>query len=188
MPPATSAETEAALCGDGTYKEFLPLDGGDVTGNLTVQSKNVVRSVNGVNADANGNVPLAVEPIGMIYVQFGGQAAPADLFGGTWSNVSSSYAGLFFRAEGGSAAAFGSSQAGGLPEIFGGFTLGSTCKQGLATSGAFYTGGATHGDDNNSKGSSPDIYFRASRSNGLYGDASEVRPINSTIRIWKRTA
>ena len=37
---------------------YLPLAGGNLTGNLTVQNKNVVRSVNGVNADKNGNVQL----------------------------------------------------------------------------------------------------------------------------------
>jgi hypothetical protein len=36
--------------------DYLPLAGGNVTGNLSVQNKNVVRSVNGVNADAQGNV------------------------------------------------------------------------------------------------------------------------------------
>lgn len=38
----------------------LPLSGGNVTGNLSVQSKNVVRSVNGLNADASGNVAITV--------------------------------------------------------------------------------------------------------------------------------
>lgn len=38
----------------------LPLSGGNVTGNLTVQSKNVVRSVNGLTADASGNVPISL--------------------------------------------------------------------------------------------------------------------------------
>ena len=49
-------------------------------------------------------------PIGSIYIQLKGQSAPSDLFGGTWENISSSYAGRFFRAEGGNAAAFGSDQ------------------------------------------------------------------------------
>ena len=40
---------------------YLPLTGGNVTGNLTVQDKNVVRSVNGVNADANGNVNVIAD-------------------------------------------------------------------------------------------------------------------------------
>lgn len=38
----------------------LPLSGGNVTGNLTVQNKNVLRSVNGTSADANGNVTISL--------------------------------------------------------------------------------------------------------------------------------
>ena len=38
--------------------DYLPLAGGNVTGNLSVQNKNVVRSVNGVNANEIGNVQL----------------------------------------------------------------------------------------------------------------------------------
>lgn len=38
----------------------LALSGGNLTGNLTVQSKNVVRSVNGSTADATGNVTLSI--------------------------------------------------------------------------------------------------------------------------------
>ena len=41
----------------------LPLGGGNVTGNLTVQSKNVVRSVNGTTADTDGNVTLTKQDI-----------------------------------------------------------------------------------------------------------------------------
>ena len=40
--------------------KFLPVSGGNVTGNLTVQGKNLVRSVNGTVADVNGDV--AVHP------------------------------------------------------------------------------------------------------------------------------
>lgn len=39
---------------------YLPLSGGNVTGNLTVKGKNVVRSVNGTNADASGNVAITI--------------------------------------------------------------------------------------------------------------------------------
>ena len=38
---------------------YLSKGGGDVTGNLTVQSKNVVRSVNGTSANVDGNVTLS---------------------------------------------------------------------------------------------------------------------------------
>ncbi len=47
-------------------------------------------------------------PLGFVYVQFPGLSDPTALFGGTWTNISSSFAGDFFRAEGGNASAFGS--------------------------------------------------------------------------------
>jgi hypothetical protein len=40
--------------------DYLPLTGGNVTGNLSVQNKNVVRSVNGVDANEIGNVTLDI--------------------------------------------------------------------------------------------------------------------------------
>ncbi len=62
-----------------------------------------------------GDTGVIGAPIGMIYVQFNGQAEPSSIFGGKWSNISSTYAGKFFRAEGGQAASFGSSQTDGTP-------------------------------------------------------------------------
>lgn len=38
--------------------DYLPLAGGNVTGNLTVKNKNVVRTINDVEADVNGNVVI----------------------------------------------------------------------------------------------------------------------------------
>ena len=38
-------------------------------------------------------------PIGATYSQFPEQSAPDDIFTGTWSNISSSYAGDFFGGE-----------------------------------------------------------------------------------------
>ena len=124
--------------------------------------------------------------IGTVYIQFRGQSAPADIFGGTWSNVSSTYAGRFFRAEGGSAAAFGSQQAGGLPNITGYAGWGENSNEFLP-SGAFYKSGSGLYGSASSDRDNAGIYFSASLSNSLYGAASEVRPINETIRIWKRT-
>lgn len=40
--------------------DYLPLNGGNLTGNLTVQNKNVVRTINNVEADANGNIDIIV--------------------------------------------------------------------------------------------------------------------------------
>ena len=122
-----------------------------------------------------------------VYVQFRGQSSPQDLFGGTWQNISSTYAGRFFRAEGGSAASFGSQQAGGLPNITGYTGWGMGSGVGANPTGAFYMSGTNllgeTGTDRDNQG----LYFSASRSNSLYGAATEVRPINETIRIWKRT-
>lgn len=117
-----------------------------------------------------------------VYVQFRGEKSPQELFGGTWQNISNQHAGMFFRAEGGDAASFGSQQAGGLPNITGQF--GS--NQDISPTGAFYF------IKNKLKNSGADYYassigFNASRSSPLYGAATEVRPINETFRIWKRT-
>lgn len=46
----------------------LPLSGGNLTGNLTVQNKNVVRSVNGTIADSTGNVTISLPDTPMAYV------------------------------------------------------------------------------------------------------------------------
>lgn len=136
-------------------------------------------------------IPSAM-PVGAIYVQFAGQTDPTTLFGGTWENVSAAYAGLFFRAEGGNAAAFGSSQGGGAPNIVG--FMGNVQMANWASTGAFYPNG-TDGNEYNwnqfREGGSGqrgiNMYFSAANSNGIYS-APEVRPINHTIRIWKRTA
>lgn len=40
--------------------DYLPLAGGNVTGNLSVQNKNVVRTINNVEADTNGNINVIV--------------------------------------------------------------------------------------------------------------------------------
>lgn len=120
-------------------------------------------------------------PVGAIYVQYGSQKAPSDLFGGEWTNVSSTYAGLFFRAEGGSAAAFGSKQSGGLPQHK--HTVNVAWGNGGASSTPMVRG---EGDNDNLQGYK--TFESENASNSLYGAASEVRPINSTIRIWKRKA
>lgn len=128
-------------------------------------------------------------PVGSVYVQFSGQTDPTTLFGGTWDNVSSTYAGLFFRAEGGSAAAFGETQAGGAPNIEGTIVnLGGAFGE---TSGAFSLTelqNTVGSHDLSANFNDTQAQFLASASNSVFGSADEVRPANSTIRIWKRTA
>jgi len=59
------------------------------------------------NLTITGNI-LGSVPIGFIYIQYPLQDTPDVLFGttGKWSDISSQYAGLFFRVAGGSADAF----------------------------------------------------------------------------------
>jgi hypothetical protein len=127
-------------------------------------------------------------PIGAIYVQFAGQTDPTTLFGGTWENVSATYAGQFFRCEGGAAAAFGQSQSDGAPNITGSVSTGHSLALFSSFSGCFTTDGIYGGSQAGDSGSySKGFAFYASNSNGKYS-LNEVRPANSTIRVWKRTA
>ena len=130
-------------------------------------------------------IPSAM-PVGAIYVQFSGQSDPTSLFGGTWENVSASYAGRFFRAEGGNAAAFGSWQDDGAPNISGTFMIGKV-NQDPELTGAFYQTAYGSSASDGSQSSGRTYGFSAYNSNNKYG-LSEFRPVNITIRIWKRTA
>ena len=148
----------------------------------------VAGNMNNPDTGGEGWVPddAPTMPVGAIYVQFSGQTDPTTLFGGTWDNVSSTYAGLFFRAEGGNAAAFGSSQGGGAPNITGEFPTLYASE--AAATGAFYRG-ADYSVDLPPGHGVPYVRtgFSAANSNATYS-ADEIRPANSTIRIWKRTA
>ena len=124
----------------------------------------------------------SVAPIGSTYVQFSGCSDPTTLFGGTWSNISSTYPGMFFRAEGGSAAAFGSSQNGGLPNHT--HTVNIAWGNGGSSSIPMVRGEP----DNDNLAGYKTFESGSANGNALYGAANEVRPINSTIRIWIRTA
>ena len=99
-------------------------------------------------------------------------------------------AGLFFRAEGGAAAAFGSSQGEGLPNISGSLSSVYT-SVGSRANGAFSHSVVSYpykmeGGEGNQRDST--VFFNASRSSAIYGASSHVTPVNSTIRVWKRTA
>ncbi|MBO7712203.1 MAG: hypothetical protein J6S85_01710 [Methanobrevibacter sp.] len=152
-----------------------------------------------------------VHPIGEIYVQFPTQTAPQTLYGkGTWTEVTSTYAGLFFRAAGGNAGTFGTSsvikQAEGLPNITGSITS-SGYSLGANISGDTTNTGALKGEEFNKKtasGSSTNATYMSKisldASNGnttvpdgastgkIYGNSNHVTPVNTAIKIWKRTA
>ena len=115
-------------------------------------------------------------PIGFIYHQLPSQPTPATLFGGTWSNISSTYAGLFFRAEGGNASAF---EAGTQ-----GFMMQSHNHVGQ------WAGAANGGGGFEGIGSSLVSGAAGNVTGAVYSGTAGVenRPVNKTIRIWERTA
>jgi hypothetical protein len=120
----------------------------------------------------------AAMPIGSIYVQLAGQATPTTLFGGTWENISSTYAGRFFRAEGGNAVAFSEAST-------------TASNQADDNKPHTHTLGLDYGDLgagsglplNRSKTPAGTWTFTSSTSG-----STESRPVNSTMRIWKRIA
>lgn len=130
-------------------------------------------------------VPATV-PVGFVYVQFPGQDAPDAVFGGTWRNISAGFAGRFFRAEGGNAAAFGTAQGESLPNITGNWLSWSISGPAVTMTRVYTSDGWSEGGyfGGYAKG---DVSFSASRANAIYG-GSHVTPLNYAVRIWKRTA
>lgn len=105
-------------------------------------------------------------PVGAMYIQFNGKSAPGDIFTGTWTDQSATWAGRFFRAVGGAAAAFGTAQAMEIQShshYFGGSDGGAASHN-----GAYYN-----------------WYWNitTSATGGV-----ETRPINYAVKIWERTA
>lgn len=134
-----------------------------------------------INNKVDSVINTKIMPVGSIYVQFANQSDPATLFGGEWSNISSDFAGLFFRAEGGASAEFGSTQENGIPQHT--HTVNISWGNGGSSSSPMVRGEA---DNDYFQGYK---VFESTTANGssVYGAADEVRPVNSTIRIWKRT-
>ena len=119
-------------------------------------------------------------PIGFLYTQFPSQSSPDVLWPNMkWTEVTQSYAGLFFRAEGGNSSSYGQLQSASAPhlaqvnqhdsyEIIGNNII--NLEQGIETK-KIYTGSTA--------GAVYALSFKLSN--------SEVRPINKAVRIWKRT-
>ena len=140
-------------------------------------------------------------PVGEIYIRYPGQSSPQDLYKrGTWNNISNEFAGLFFRAEGGNANPFeGGSQEDKIRNIRGSISGASGDSAYLRKGQGCYTYESRH--------RSPDIgefgswnagyyhIFDANSNSGStivnpmagHADGSEIRPVNTTVQIWKRT-
>lgn len=129
-------------------------------------------------------------PVGFIYFQLRSQDTPDVVFGtsGKWQDISSTYAGEFFRAAGGASASFGSKQNEGLPDILGYFNnvIGA---QNTANGALFVENvGETYfaGQTSITSFVTKSLGLNASKSNTIYGASTHVTPYNSAIRIWKK--
>jgi hypothetical protein len=100
---------------------------------------------------------------------------------------------LFFRAEGGAAAAFGQSQSDGAPNVYGDFTITRSVDT-LAWNLGQANGAFTMGNETSTVGLNnysvpttgrPYAIFNLSSNSAKY-TLSEVRPVNTTVRIWRR--
>jgi predicted nucleic acid-binding Zn-ribbon protein len=123
-------------------------------------------------------------PISFIYVQLPNEESPAEIWSSlTWNDVSSAYAGVFFRVLGGEAASFGQVQEDNAPRLHRVYRriISRNCSYNVllpkdGKSKSIYTGHACNGDAYNQ---SSHINFE------MLG--GEVRPRNMAIRVWKRT-
>ncbi len=130
---------------------------------------------------------LEEPPIGTVYIQFPGKTAPATLYGGTWSNISSSFAGSFFRSEGVYASAFGSgSQAGSIAYTYSGFSVGTI----HIIPRDYFSVTANYDTTSSSLGNIATVRFTntGSYTEDMSYTAYLLRPVNLTIRLWERTA
>lgn len=159
----------------------------DTTGRFKIQDAQAVNEPVSLKQLNN----TSVIPVGFIYVQYRGQLTPDQIFktSGKWQDISSQYAGEFFRAVGGNSASFGSKQKEGLPEIYGNIVFASGLIRPGNASGAFSSlapGEYVFAETKSSTQLDNFITFTASEDNPIYGASKNVTPYNSAIRIWKK--
>jgi hypothetical protein len=159
---------------EGGTSEIL-IGTGNGTSTITIGTPKSTVTINGtVNMPSTNFVPL-----GAVYVQYSGQTDPATLYGGTWTNISSSYAGAFFRAEGKYTDTNGISHTA---------TFGNV----EASQNKYHCHKMYSLDVNGDRESNTHYFVTNSRVTDTTYDGNstdqEARPYNHTIRIWKRTA
>jgi hypothetical protein len=148
--------------------------------NVTKQLNNQQSIINSQQTTIN-NLKQNPVPIGFIYVQLPNEKSPTEIWPWmTWKDITSSYAGLFFRAEGGGSDTFGSIQSENSSRL-------------TAVTSAF-NDYVINVRKEIIPGSKSDMFFSGSGCGGctFYSlsfevSGGEVRPRNMAIRVWKRT-
>lgn len=140
---------------------------------------------------------LFVVPIGFIYVQLPSQSAPTTLWpASTWQDVTNEYAGLFFRALGGSSGSFESIQSDNGPRIT---EIKTFLEEEMYQQLHAYVYPNGEWSDYVTTGRRfwlwMDINKDQSRVNGpefinlrVRQSQTEVRPRNTAVRIWRKTS
>ena len=122
-------------------------------------------------------------PLGFLYTQFPNQSKPEDLWPNTkWSEMTSQYSGLFFRAEGGESEPFGRIQQANQSWIsnihYKGYEYSSF--KGLHNLDQMTSLNQNQWVDIQPSGYTTSVYnFK------FYTTGGEVRPKNAAIKIWK---
>lgn len=133
-------------------------------------------------------------PIGMTYIQFPGYDDPSELFGGSWTDVSSEFNSAFFRADGSNSAGFGSLQQHQMQRITGSTNSNTRIGSDGATLGGNGAINVTSGNSISRGNGSNDgvrIHFNSANSPNSNASSStngETRPTNYAIRIWEKVA
>lgn len=118
---------------------------------------------------------FSAPPLDFIYPQFRGEKDPNALFPGTtWENISNQHAGRFFRVEGGNAASFGGQQDDMIRSHSHSISLRVNWMDAYE-SPPYHISGREH--------TFLGYYYAATDASG----GAETRPVNETMRIWKRT-
>ena len=125
----------------------------------------------------------SIIPIGFIYTQLPQQSMPKELWPNMeWKEVTSEYAGLFFRAEGGKSAAFGQIQEANQSwissvDIFGWHYDSFHGPEEMSK--------VTNLEENKWVETNPEKSLAIMHLN-FFTTGGEVRPKNTAIKIWKR--
>jgi len=162
--------------------------------------------VNGQATNTPQEIFNLVHPIGETYVQYGGCPAPSVLYNNssissTWTEISGNFANRYPKISGTDAA--GTAQGEQLPNITGDYNpvvygFNAECVYAVScnwASGAFYLS-PNKFPTNNVCASQTGIRvnpqyntaFDARRCSTVYTNNGAVRPLTTTVKIWKRTA